>query len=42
MAELGAENFPESQQSPAEHRKLLASETSRWGKLIAAAGEFAD
>jgi tripartite-type tricarboxylate transporter receptor subunit TctC len=42
MADLGSEVFPDNMATPAEHKKLLASETERWGKLIRAAGQFAD
>ncbi|MEN9794477.1 MAG: hypothetical protein RJA17_1017, partial [Pseudomonadota bacterium] len=42
MADLGSEVYPDNMATPAEHKKLLASETERWGKLIRAAGQFAD
>lgn len=42
MADLGSEVYPDNMATPAEHKKLLAAETERWGKLIRAAGQFAD
>lgn len=42
MNDLGSVIYPENMQTPAAHKQLLASETEKWGKLIKAAGEFAD
>jgi tripartite-type tricarboxylate transporter receptor subunit TctC len=42
MADLGSEVYSDNMATPAEHKKLLAAETERWGKLIRAAGQFAD
>lgn len=42
MAELGGEITPESQQSGEALRRWLGSEVDKWGKLIRAAGQFAD
>jgi len=42
MSDLGSVLYPESQQSPEAHLALLRTETERWGKLIAKAGQFAD
>lgn len=42
MIDLGSVVFPENMQTPEAHKQLLASETEKWGKLIKAAGQFAD
>lgn len=42
MADLGSDVYPDNMASPAEHKKLLAAETERWGGLIRSAGVFAD
>lgn len=42
MADLGSDVYPDNMATPAEHKKLLAAETERWGSLIRSAGDFAD
>jgi tripartite-type tricarboxylate transporter receptor subunit TctC len=42
MSELAAEITPLSKQTPEAHKAWLASETDKWGKVIKAAGQYAD
>ncbi len=42
MADLGSDVYPDNMATAAEHKKLLAAETERWGSLIRSAGQFAD
>lgn len=42
MADLGSDVYPDNMATAAEHKKLLAAETERWGSLIRSAGVFAD
>ncbi len=42
MADLAAEISPASKQTPDAHKAWLASEIDKWGKVIRAAGQYAD
>lgn len=42
MSELAAEITPVAKQTPEAHRAWLVSETEKWGKVIRAAGQYAD
>jgi tripartite-type tricarboxylate transporter receptor subunit TctC len=42
MADLAAEITPVSKQTPEALKTFLASETDKWGKVIKAAGQYAD
>ena len=42
MADLGSDVYSDNMATAAEHKKLLAAETERWGSLIRSAGVFAD
>jgi tripartite-type tricarboxylate transporter receptor subunit TctC len=42
MTDLAAEVTPASKQTPEAHKAFLASEVEKWGKVIKAAGQYAD
>ena len=42
MADLGSDVYSDNMATAAEHKKLLAAETERWGSLIRSAWVFAD
>jgi tripartite-type tricarboxylate transporter receptor subunit TctC len=42
MVEVAAEITPASRQSPEAHKAWLTSELDKWGKVIKAAGQYAD
>ncbi len=42
MADLAADITPIANQTPEAHKAWLASETDKWGKVIKAAGQYAD
>jgi tripartite-type tricarboxylate transporter receptor subunit TctC len=42
MTDLAAEVTPAAKQTPEAHKVFLASEVDKWGKVIKAAGQYAD
>jgi tripartite-type tricarboxylate transporter receptor subunit TctC len=42
MTDLAAEVIPAAKQTPEAHKAFLASEVDKWGKVIKAAGQYAD